>query len=333
MGPQSTPRLLQRPYAPNGNTSNTAQSAGPSRPYAPRGHQSRHGQARTPYATPFNAGFQPCPVSDPTLQVAYLDHLASQEIPKAEITKEEFDEKEAFRQQLEAVCHKEFADKYTGDIASIKLVTFGSIASGFATPGSDMDLAIVPLWKDPSKSQETTIDREIPRLLERAVLDAKMGARLLTRTRVPILKVCQTPTDELYNALFEEREKWDQLPEEEQYSPPAALGAVPPTPAEHQEKVKSPQLNDSLDFPTLAEAKAAKGTVRPAPKAVEHTDDGKAMVVQASTHNGPKENNGPKDNGGPKENGDTVEPSKDRHPRGPKRWLKNSAHSIFQRLA
>ncbi|KAF2445066.1 PAP/OAS1 substrate-binding domain-containing protein [Karstenula rhodostoma CBS 690.94] len=319
MAPQSTPRVLQRPYNPNGNTSNIAQSAGPSRPYAPHGQQPRRGQAmRSPYATSFNGGFQQHQVSDPTLQAAYLDHVASVEIPKAEIAKEEFEGKETFRQQLEAVCQKEFADKYTGDIASIKLVTFGSIASGFATPGSDMDLAIVPQWNDPSKSQETSIDRDIPRLLERAVLDVKMGGRLLTRTRVPILKVCQMPTEELYNALFEERQKWDQLPEEEQYALPAPPGVISHNPTELQEKVKSPQVNDSQSFPTLAEAKAAKGIVRSAPsvKVIEHGDDSKAEVAQAPATDGRKENNAPK------ETEDAVDPSKNQQPRGPRKWLR-----------
>lgn len=319
MAPQSTPRVLQRPYHPSGNAPNIAQSAGPSRPFAPRGQQPRRGQAvRSPYATSFNGGFQQHQVSDPTLQAAYLDHLASLEIPKAEIAKEELGEKDTFRQRLEAICQKEFSDKYTGDIASIKLVTFGSIASGFATLGSDMDLAIVPQWKDPARSQEMSIDRGIPRLLERAVLDAKMGGRLLTRTRVPILKVCQKPTEELYNALFEERQKWDQLPEEEQYAPPAAPGAAPQNQTGLQEKVKSPQMNDSQSFPTLAEAKAAKGTMRSAPsvKVGEHGDAGKGEALQLPTADGPKENDGHK------ETGDAAEPAKNQQPRGPRKWLR-----------
>ncbi|KAF9740000.1 hypothetical protein PMIN06_003451 [Paraphaeosphaeria minitans] len=317
--PQSMPRIIQRPYNPNGNILNPVQSAGPSRPYGPHEHQPRRGQAmRSPYATSSNGGFQQHQVSDPALQAIYLDHLASLEVPKAEITQEEFEEKETFRQQLESVCQKEFADKYNGDIASIKLVTFGSIASGFATLGSDMDLAIVPQWKDPTKSQESSIDRDIPRLLERAVLDAKMGGRLLTRTRVPILKVCQKPTEDLYNALFEERQHWDQLPEEERYAVPAAPGALVQNPSEAQEQDKSPQVNDSQSFPTLAEAKAAKGIMRSAPsvRVNDRYDDGKAEVLQAPASDGFKENSVAK------ETADTAERSKNQQPRGPKKWLR-----------
>jgi terminal uridylyltransferase len=178
-------------------------------------------------------------------QVAFLDHLASQEVPKAEMTLAELKEKEVFNLYLEQVLQKAFAENYSGDdIADIKLVGFGSLASGFATPGSDMDMAVVPVWKDPANASKTGINRDIPRLLEKVVLDAKMGGRLLTRTRVPILKVCQSPTEELAKALLEERQKWDDLPEEEQYPSAVAAAAVPSQPA----------LNAD-EFPTISASK------------------------------------------------------------------------------
>jgi terminal uridylyltransferase len=154
------------------------------------------------------------------IQIQHLDQLAAQEIPKVEMKPEELEEKEVFRKYLEDICKNALVKNYSGDIATIALVGFGSLASGFATPGSDMDLAIVPTWKDVINAEKTEIDHNIPRLLERAILDAKLGARLLTRTRVPILKVCQHPTEELFTALFDERKKWDELPEGEQYPPP-----------------------------------------------------------------------------------------------------------------
>jgi len=157
------------------------------------------------------------PRENPALQVEHLDSLAALEIPKAEMPVSELEEKEAFKRKLECIMRQAFTANYTGDIATISLVGFGSLASGFAMPGSDMDLAVVPEWKDPAKIDQVVIDRGIPRLLERAVLDAKMGGRLLTRTRVPILKVCERPTEDLYSALYEERRKWDGLSEEEKY--------------------------------------------------------------------------------------------------------------------
>ncbi|KAH8732378.1 hypothetical protein GQ44DRAFT_602344 [Phaeosphaeriaceae sp. PMI808] len=151
------------------------------------------------------------------VQVGYLDKLVAEEVPKVEMSRAEVEEKEAFRQQLEGILRTAFTEGYSGDIATISLVGFGSLASGFGMPGSDMDLAIVPEWKDPSQNDEMGIDRNIPRLFERAILGVKMGGRLLTRTRVPILKVCQSPTEALYTALSEERTKWDELSEEEKY--------------------------------------------------------------------------------------------------------------------
>ncbi|KAF2655898.1 hypothetical protein K491DRAFT_692537 [Lophiostoma macrostomum CBS 122681] len=154
---------------------------------------------------------------NPMIQVDYLDRLAAHEIPKVEISFPELEEKEAFRKLLEGICKEAVSQGYSGDMETISLVGFGSLASGFATPGSDMDLAIVPKWKDHVDDQKIEIHRDIPRLLEKAVLECKMGGRLLTRTRVPILKVCQQPNGELYEALYEERKKWDELSEEEQY--------------------------------------------------------------------------------------------------------------------
>ncbi|KAJ6194387.1 hypothetical protein J3E72DRAFT_225126 [Bipolaris maydis] len=157
------------------------------------------------------------PPENPQAQVKHLDMIAAEEIPKVEMSRSELESKEEFRRQLETIMKEALAREYSGDIATISLVGFGSLASGFGLPGSDMDLAVIPDWKDPARAHEVEIDRCIPRLLERAVLDSKFGGRLLTRTRVPILKICQHPTDKLYAALTEEREKWDQLPEEEKF--------------------------------------------------------------------------------------------------------------------
>ncbi|SPO03192.1 related to caffeine-induced death protein 1 Cid1 [Cephalotrichum gorgonifer] len=49
----------------------------------------------------------------------------------------------------------------------------------------------------------------VPRLIEKAFLDAGLGARLLPRTRVPIIKLCENPPAQLLSDLRTEREKWD----------------------------------------------------------------------------------------------------------------------------
>ncbi|KAH7380775.1 hypothetical protein BKA66DRAFT_512774 [Pyrenochaeta sp. MPI-SDFR-AT-0127] len=211
------------------------------------------------------------PRENPIAQVEYLDNLAAQEIPKVEMSLAELEEKETFRRQLESILQHAFAEGHTGDMTDISLVGFGSLASGFGIPGSDMDLAVVPVWKDNSKAEKVGIDRDLPRVLERAVLDAKMGGRLLTRTRVPILKICQNPTETLYSALLDERKKWDELPEEEKYP-----GDLPPEPSpqpkpsvetdverstEATHHADSPSFGQ--DFPELGNKAAAKAKPKP----------------------------------------------------------------------
>ncbi|KAL6706600.1 hypothetical protein ACN47E_005356 [Coniothyrium glycines] len=205
------------------------------------------------------------PREDHVAQSEHLENIARQEVPKVEMSLSELDEKEAFRRQLEEHLRRAFMADHNGDISAISLVGFGSLASGFAMPGSDMDLAVVPQWNDPARVDEISIDRTIPRLLERAILDAKMGGRLLTRTRVPILKVCQSPPDTLFTALMEEREKWDALPEEEQYPSnlpqeiPTQLKALP-----GNEGQRSTGLIHHLESPSVGEQFPELGTVKPA---------------------------------------------------------------------
>jgi terminal uridylyltransferase len=201
------------------------------------------------------------PRENPHLQIVHLDEMAAEEIPKVEMSKSELEEKEAFRQQLETIMQEAFAKEYSGDIATISLVGFGSMASGFGLPGSDMDLAIVPGWKDPARANEIGIDRDIPRLLERAVLDAKLGGRLLTRTRVPILKICQTPTEELYTALAEERQKWNDLPEEDKYPSDLPLEpSPPPKPLVEVDGAKTTALTSHADSPNFGDDYPTLGT-------------------------------------------------------------------------
>ena len=127
-----------------------------------------------------------------------------QHLQGAEMSSEEFSTKDYFRRHLEHLCRQAVRDFYDPG-QQLSLVSFGSMSSGFGMPGSDMDLALVT----PRLTAET------PRLLERALLDQGYGARLLTRTRVPVLKVCERPTPELYQALCEERQKWDDMSPEE----------------------------------------------------------------------------------------------------------------------
>lgn len=113
--------------------------------------------------------------------------------------------KDLFRLHLERSIQTALQAQLTADAPKISLACFGSLASGFGMPGSDMDLALL----------SSIVPAELPRIIEKIILDMGHGAHLLTRTRVPIIKVCERPTAELYQALCEERQKWDDMTPEE----------------------------------------------------------------------------------------------------------------------
>ncbi|CAG5146166.1 uncharacterized protein ALTATR162_LOCUS1833 [Alternaria atra] len=296
------PKILQRAHdnvalpgqIPAGPAS--SQRPRPQGPYAPR--------------PPMNQ-----PRENFVAQIEHLNEVAAEEIPKVEMSISELEAKEDFRRHLETIMQKAFARDYSGDIATVSLVGFGSLASGFGMPGSDMDLAVVPEWKDPARASDITIDRGIPRLLERAVLDAKLGGRLLTRTRVPILKICQTPTETLYRALAEERQKWDALPEEEKY--PSDLPqepAQPPKPlvdvdgskaSELTAQADSPNFGD--DFPTLGAATTTKKRQK-TPAKVETTQENSSAPATKSEDT--------------ISNGADDKAKKDQHHRPEKQWMR-----------
>ncbi|KAK8051433.1 hypothetical protein PG993_002818 [Apiospora rasikravindrae] len=133
-------------------------------------------------------------------QSSFLEQLCLAVVGDAEIELGEIAEKEKFRVQVEEICRAVIDsheidnknDSWAGP-QSVQLKCFGSLSSGFATKTADMDL-----------------DSPVPRLLEKALLDAGFGARLLTRTRVPIIKLCEKPTDKLRSDLLDERAKWEK---------------------------------------------------------------------------------------------------------------------------
>ena len=144
-------------------------------------------------------------------QIAYLDTVAIHEIPKTEMSRAEFDHKEALRLSLEAACRKVVAayevEKDVDFMAdTVELKCFGSLSTTFATKSSDMDLVLVSPQSKPVLSSP---ESEIPRLIEKALLEFGYGARLLTKTRVPIIRFCEIPTPELVDLLKEERFKWE----------------------------------------------------------------------------------------------------------------------------
>lgn len=147
-------------------------------------------------------------------QIRYIEGLAHVEIRKAEISREEFLEKQMLRQSLEQVCRRAVSEYEMQKIKdavfvpdSVELRCFGSLNTTFATKSSDMDLVLVSPM---SKPETSSPDSELPRLIEKTLLNLGYGARLLTRTRVPIIRFCEKPTPELADLLLAERTKYEK---------------------------------------------------------------------------------------------------------------------------
>ncbi|KAI1074592.1 hypothetical protein F5B20DRAFT_429995 [Whalleya microplaca] len=147
-------------------------------------------------------------------QSALLEQLCHMVIAGAEIEPSEIAEKENFRSYVEAICrdvishHEIQVNNNRGfQPQTVQLKCFGSLSSGFATKAADMDLGLISPM---SQSSPDAPDSPIPRLIEKTLLDVGFGARLLTRTRVPIIKLCEKPNDKLRLDLVEERAKWEK---------------------------------------------------------------------------------------------------------------------------
>ncbi|EXJ69190.1 uncharacterized protein A1O5_07226 [Cladophialophora psammophila CBS 110553] len=167
------------------------------------------------------------------MQSDYLNGVGRRAYDVHRFRQEEKDIKENFRQTLERVARQALGARYPDlEPDKVKLKCYGSLANGFALAGSDLDLLLsLPEYEGPkpevnamptSQSEITSDDRQegqgfkadIRRILEKAFLDHGYGARLLTQTRVPILRVCQSPTPELLRNLRQNRAAWDMSRDE-----------------------------------------------------------------------------------------------------------------------
>lgn len=205
--PHGNPRILRRPPG--------FQQASPTSNGHP--HTSNGGSQRT--RQPPNAP----PMAAFAAQCEHLDQIAAVEIPQVEMREEEYVAKQEFIAQLQVIAQAALGAAFPDLGSTLHLQSYGSLASGFATKGSDVDLTIV--WEGPTPADPIFM-AELPRILEMGFLDAGYGARLLSRTRVPIVKICEKPSEELYSALKEERRNWDALPLEEKYpslAPPSPI--------------------------------------------------------------------------------------------------------------
>ncbi|RDL31404.1 uncharacterized protein BP5553_09613 [Venustampulla echinocandica] len=150
---------------------------------------------------------------DIATQSSYLETLLQSIVPSVHIDPQELSEKESFRVVVENACREAIAEYEINELgcekfdpSTVELQCFGSMMSGFATKGSDMDLALLSPKSNPAPDSP---ESPIPRLLEKRLLVMGFGARLLTRTRVPIIKLCQKPSEKLKADLLQERTKWE----------------------------------------------------------------------------------------------------------------------------
>lgn len=217
-------------------------------------------------------------------QCTYLDRLVTLEVPRAEMTSAEKEEKQAFRSRIEAICQGAVSEAVPDNTPHISLQSFGSLGSGLATHGSDVDLGAT-LLATPSNpsSQILPVPRWLPRLMEQALLQHGYGAHLLTQTRVPILKVCEKPSPELYAALCEERQKWEVLPDEEKYPDPVKVNQkrneditkaeAAKAAADRAAAEKAEPLFNEGDFPSLGAQKGAAKPVQASKKPRKSSSD------------------------------------------------------------
>jgi len=150
---------------------------------------------------------------DLAAQSDHLQRLVEDYVPHIGIDPAEEAEKESFRAVVEELCRESITEyerseleNLSFDSSTVELQCFGSMKSGFATKASDMDLALLSPFSKPAPDAP---ESAIPRLLEKKLLSHGYGARLLTRTRVPIIKLCEKPTEKLLADLLEERAKWE----------------------------------------------------------------------------------------------------------------------------
>ncbi len=227
---------------------------GPSNAFTPRVRQGYAARDKLFQAQQTPQAYNP---QEQSRQLRYLHKLIQEETPKLTMSNQEYAEKIAFRDRLLQIC-EDTVKMSNGRLSSVNLAYFGSFSSGLATAGSDVDLAVVskltPTLSLPPE-QISLMKDALPRLLEQALLQNDIGARLLTKTRVPIIKVCEKPSAQLLQALKAARQKWDDEPDD------VAEEASNPKPTRFKVTKKEEALNGpkftEQDFPSLGNSNEA----------------------------------------------------------------------------
>ena len=190
-------------------------------------------------------------------QIGYLDLAVHLVVPRVQMSVEEYEEKERLRSVLEKICqHAVFESEKSRrgphfKAESVELRCFGSMSTTFATKASDMDLVLVsPL------SEAATPGSETPRIIEKALLESGYGVRLLTKTRVPIIRFCEKPTPDLRDLLLKERTKYEN---EQDALPPAGAKKSDKKGKNSKKERPDPTLpQNRSDNPPVLDAKPGK---------------------------------------------------------------------------
>ena len=143
-------------------------------------------------------------------QSDFLQALATQQSSNM-LTRQEIEAKQNFARQLESLARDVVLSKHlalnVANPSQVKLQPYGSLANSFGTAGCDVDL-LLTIESMPGMLAE--ISEDLKRDFEKALLELGIGARLLTNTRIPILRVCERPGKDLLRNLRDHRSKWEQ---------------------------------------------------------------------------------------------------------------------------
>ncbi|KAF8477126.1 hypothetical protein BDZ91DRAFT_647624 [Kalaharituber pfeilii] len=171
--PQSSDKLPFG-YRPNYNPISPHQA-----PSAPR----HRGPRNFPHRNFPHSGAQQQPYQPSEKELSIISEVIAEQVAIATPPDDELLYKKKLHERLQRLC------KNVSPTAELK--AFGSLVSGFATVGSDLDLVLVD-----SISPTSQPYFEVPLLLEQELKDNGLVAQLLAKTRVPILKIVQPPADE-----------------------------------------------------------------------------------------------------------------------------------------
>ncbi|KAB8339085.1 hypothetical protein FH972_022021 [Carpinus fangiana] len=219
--------------------------------HQPQSHQRGTHMASRPRAS--SSKFVPLQPDNFQAQSHFLEDVARVHLPGFEMSQEEFHVKDRFRQFLQDLLQRAVAEAYPGEQTDIALQPFGSLSSGFAMPGSDMDLAL----------HATTEHPDIFRVFQRTLLDMGIGARVLSRTRVPIIKICELPTPEILAALREDRDKWDDMSMEEREAHDDGRAIEKQKPTKESKEAKVGGQNNAVEAPETSRV-TVDGPIEPA---------------------------------------------------------------------